>query len=132
MPNEEVAALAPARAEPDLGVMRTMMAADRTLMAWIRTSLSMFSFGYTIYKLLNEVQVLEKVAIRDSAPRNAGLLLTVAGTMALIMGIIEYGGTLRMLHRSYLFALARPSLIMSLMMAFAGMALSFGIVTRMV
>jgi putative membrane protein len=30
--------------------MRTMMAADRTLMAWIRTSLAMFSFGYTIYK----------------------------------------------------------------------------------
>ena len=28
------------------------MAADRTLMAWIRTTLSMISFGFTIYKFL--------------------------------------------------------------------------------
>jgi putative membrane protein len=35
--------------QPDLGVIRTLMAGDRTLMAWIRTSLSMLSFGYTIY-----------------------------------------------------------------------------------
>jgi putative membrane protein len=128
MPDED---LAPDRAEPDLGVMRTMMSADRTLMAWIRTSLSMLSFGYTIYKLLNEVQVLEKAAIADSAPRNAGLLLSTAGTAALILGIIEYAGTLRMLRQSHPFALMRPSLIMSLVMAFVGMALSFGIVTRM-
>ncbi|MEI9889510.1 MAG: DUF202 domain-containing protein [Caulobacteraceae bacterium] len=32
----------------DLGELRTIMAADRTLMAWIRTALSMLSFGFTI------------------------------------------------------------------------------------
>jgi len=36
-------------AAPDkLPVSRTMMAADRSLMAWIRTALSMISFGFTI------------------------------------------------------------------------------------
>jgi putative membrane protein len=58
--------------EPDLGVMRTMMAADRTLMAWIRTSLSMLTFGYTIYKVLQEIREIGKIVIRDTAPRNAG------------------------------------------------------------
>jgi uncharacterized membrane protein YidH (DUF202 family) len=40
----------PVQVDPDLGVLRTMMAADQTLMAWIRTSLSMFTFGYSLYK----------------------------------------------------------------------------------
>src|SRR3546814_19011455 len=44
----------PARPK-DLGELRTVMAADRTLMAWIRPALSMFSFGFTIYKVLESM-----------------------------------------------------------------------------
>jgi putative membrane protein len=116
--------------EPDLGAVRTMMAADRTLMAWIRTSLSMLSFGYTIYKVLQEVQDATNIPINRTAPRNAGVFLTVAGTLALILGIAEYYGNLRMLRRSYLFRRIRPTLIMSVLMAIAGMLLSFGIIIR--
>ena len=77
---------APVHVDPDLGVLRTMLAADRTLMAWIRTSLSMFTFGYTLYKVLQEVKQLGQLAIHDAAPRNAGVLLTLAGTVALVLG----------------------------------------------
>jgi putative membrane protein len=117
-------------ADPDLGVMRTVMAADRTLMAWMRTSLSMFTFGYTLYKVLQEIKTMGQIEIHDAAPRNAGILLTVAGTIALVMGIFEYLGTLRMLRRSYPFRFARPSLIMSIVMAFAGVFLCVGILSR--
>lgn len=120
----------PIQVEPDLGVMRTMMAADRTLMAWIRTSLSMFTFGYTLYKVLQEVKEIGRIEIYDTAPRNAGVLLTVTGTVALIMGIFEYCGTLRMLRRSYDFRLARPSFVMSVVMAFGGGFLCIGILSR--
>ena len=34
----------------DLGVDRTYLAHERTLMAWTRTSASLISFGFTIYK----------------------------------------------------------------------------------
>jgi len=107
------------------------MAADRTLMAWIRTSLSLLSFGYTIYKILQDVQEVEKVLPRDSTPRNVGIFLTVTGTVALIMGIAEYCGTLRLLRRSYTFTLARPSLIMSILMATGSVVLSAGIIARL-
>ena len=40
----------PAEKTTDLGYERTRLAADRTLMAWIRTSVSMISFGFTIFK----------------------------------------------------------------------------------
>jgi putative membrane protein len=129
-PSSEIVTGTSAQNDPDLGVVRTMMAADRTLMAWIRTSLSMLSFGYTIYKVLQEVQDATNIPIHRTAPRNAGVFLTVAGTLALILGIAEYYGNLRMLRRSYLFRRIRPTLIMSVLMAIAGMLLSFGIIVR--
>jgi putative membrane protein len=129
-PNRELSADASAQSEPDLGTVRTMMAADRTLMAWIRTSLSMLSFGYTIYKILQDFQGVTNIPINSTAPRNAGVFLTVAGTSALLMGIAEYYGNLRLLRRSYLFRRVRPTLIMSVLMAIAGVLLSYGIIIR--
>ena len=34
----------------ELALRRTFLAHERTLMAWIRTSVSLISFGFTIYK----------------------------------------------------------------------------------
>jgi len=130
----EVDAMADALAqsnEPDLGAMRTLMAADRTLMAWLRTSLALLSFGYTIYKVLQEIQEAEKLLPRDTAPRNIGVFLAMTGTVALVMGTVEYCWTLRLLRRNYPFGLARPALIMALLMSAAGVLLSFGIVARL-
>jgi putative membrane protein len=129
--DKEPARNAPLQIDPDLGVMRTMMAADRTLMAWIRTSLSMFTFGYTLYKVLQDINDIAHLEIHETAPRNAGIMLTVTGTVALIMGIIEYSVTLRMLRRSYRFRLARPTLVMSVVLTFAGGFLCVGIVSRL-
>ena len=44
---------------------------QRTLMAWVRTALSMISFGFTIYKFLQVLQEQSTVPIlRPQAPRN--------------------------------------------------------------
>jgi len=42
-----------------LATERTRMAADRTLMGWIRTALSMIGFGFTIYKFLEPFSAKE-------------------------------------------------------------------------
>jgi putative membrane protein len=44
-------ATTPVHQRTDLAMERNYLAADRTLMAWMRTSLSMISFGFTIGKL---------------------------------------------------------------------------------
>ena len=78
--------------KPDLGYQRTRLAADRTLMAWIRTSVSMISFGFTIYKFfmyLRESEVLVGT-LPMHGPRNLGLLLVGLGTLLLAMAIVEY------------------------------------------
>ena len=58
-----------AQERTDLALERTLMAADRSLMAWVRTSLSMISFGFTIYKLLESLQQSGGHVIRDHSPR---------------------------------------------------------------
>jgi putative membrane protein len=39
-----------------LAVHRTLIGADRSLMVWIRAALSMVTFGFTIYKILQNFE----------------------------------------------------------------------------
>jgi len=79
-----------------LATGRTLMAADRSLMAWIRTSLSMLSFGFTIYKLLQGFQESGELK-REQSPRTIGLFMTALGTFAMVAGVMEYWNTLKQL-----------------------------------
>lgn len=116
----------------DLGVMRTLMAANRTLMAWVRTSLSMLSFAFTLYKILQEVeQAVGSTLPRDNTPRNAGLFLAVAGTVAMVMGTVEYWSTLQQLRLLQHFRLAQPALIMAVLISISGIVLCVGIMVRL-
>lgn len=102
------------------------MAADRTLMSWIRTSLSMLSFSFTIYRILSEAERIGKVT-KDQTPREAGLFLAVMGTAAMFAGAIEYIVTLMQAREVEPFRIIRPTLIMSFILAAAGVGLFFGI-----
>jgi putative membrane protein len=85
----------------DLGYERTRMAADRTLMAWIRTSVSMISFGFTIYKFFQYLLESNLAAgnLQHNAPRNFGIALVLLGMLLLMMAILEYFLFLRNLSR---------------------------------
>ena len=39
-----------------LALDRSRLASERTLMAWVRTAMSMVTFGFTIYKFLRFLQ----------------------------------------------------------------------------
>lgn len=115
----------------DLGEIRTIMAADRTLMAWIRTSLSMLSFGFTIYKFLQAIDTQGKMEHPDS-PQTVGLFLTGLGIAAIVLGTISYWVTLRDLQRIEEFRIGRPVLVMALIMSVAGLASFVSIATRLI
>jgi putative membrane protein len=86
----------------DLAVERTVMAANRTLMAWVRTALSLIGFGFTIYKFLQAAIGTENaklILIKMEGPRRLGLILIAFGTLAVILGAIEYFGTVKRLNR---------------------------------
>jgi putative membrane protein len=85
----------------DLGYERTRMAADRTLMAWIRTSVSMISFGFTIYKFFQYLR--ESDALTRELPhfgaRNLGLTLVAIGTFLMGIALVEHIIYMRSLSR---------------------------------
>ena len=115
----------------DMGTMRTIMAADRTLMAWIRTSLSMLSFGFTIYKFL-EGAAQQNMLPRSGTPQDVGLFLAGMGTLSMVLGLFSYWTTLKDLRRTEEFRLGRPTLFISLVMTLAGLTLFVGIAGRVV
>jgi len=75
----------------DLAVTRTVMAADRSMMAWVRTGLSLLTFGFTIYKFLDyareELIATGKEVTDFSSPKFIGLFLIGLGILSLLMGI---------------------------------------------
>ena len=74
-----------------LALDRNKLAAERTLMAWVRTALSMISFGFTIYKFLQVIDEQSDVPImRPNAPRNVGLFLTGLGTFVVVIAAIQH------------------------------------------
>src|SRR5438552_18649050 len=117
---------------PTLPVMNTLMAADRTLMSWTRTSLSLLSFGFTISTILEGFQDAGgKFVVRTDVPRNAGLFLTGMGTLAMVMGTIEYWQTLKVLHQQRIFGRPRSPLVMAIIMSISGVLLFVSILWKL-
>jgi putative membrane protein len=114
----------------NLPVMNTLMAADRTLMSWTRTSLSLLSFGFTIFKILQAFQEEGKL-VRSDVPRDAGLFLTAMGTLAMVMGTLEYWQTLRVLDQQRIFSRPRSPLIMAMIMSISGVVLFVSILWKL-
>ncbi|MDM0075513.1 DUF202 domain-containing protein [Variovorax sp. J2P1-59] len=117
-----------AQERTDLAVDRTLMAADRSLMAWVRTGLSMISFGFTIYKIIEGFQEQGGHAHNVNMARNVGLFLTGLGTVAILIGTIEYWYRLKGLRQSKVFRLWQPSFVIAVVMSVAGLLMFLGIV----
>jgi putative membrane protein len=85
-----------ARPDTELKDRRTAMAAERTLLAWIRTSMAMISFGFTIGRL-GDALSSSKVHLlgRDTDVVGLAYFLVVVGTVALIVAAIQYRRDMR-------------------------------------
>ncbi|WP_410961755.1 DUF202 domain-containing protein, partial [Salmonella sp. SAL4457] len=67
------------------------MAAERTLMAWVRTSLAMISFGFTLGKLGDALDSAEVNLLFGRATDIIGVAyyLVIIGTLALVLAAIQ-------------------------------------------
>ena len=82
-----------------LALERTVLAADRTMLAWVRTAVSLISFGFTIFKVLQYVQEKAVVSVvRTETPRNLGIFMILVGIVPLLMAMVQYRHTLKRLQ----------------------------------
>jgi putative membrane protein len=72
--------------------LRTRMALERTLMAWVRTAVSMIGFGFTIVQFFDKLGAMQGIAAaaRPQAPRYLGLALIACGVAALLISVWQY------------------------------------------
>lgn len=115
----------------DLATGRTLMAMDRSLMAWIRTSLSMISFGFTIYKILEGFQKSGNVIAHGLSPRTVGLFLVGLGTVAMVAGTVEYFERLKILREYHTVKTWRASLVMAVIMSVVGLFVFVSIIAKL-
>jgi len=112
----------------DLALTRTMMAAERTLMAWLRTALSLYSFGFTIYKVLEDFARSGVELNNPHSPRNIGLFMTGMGTLSMVIGCLEYWYRVKELKIGS--ALRRPVFFIAMFMTAVGVFLFTGILVK--
>lgn len=89
----------------ELAFERSRLASERTLMAWIRTSLSMISFGFTIYKFFQYLGESTGGMGPRHGPLNLGRVMVVLGVLLLVPAILQHWQFLRQLsergHRRF-------------------------------
>lgn len=120
--------------------LRTRMAMERTLMAWVRTSAALIGFGFTIFQFFDHLSELPDVAPPrvPSLSRLFALALVGIGTGAIVAGVLQYRRFLRDLwNRPFadVAASARrprvlPGVVIAVVLGLVGLATFVALVDR--
>ena len=68
---------------------RVPLAAERTLLAWIRTSLALMGFGFIVAKSESVLEGLKSSS--GNAPTSAGAIALVVGVLLVLLGVVVAG-----------------------------------------
>jgi putative membrane protein len=85
-----------------MGSYRTKLALDRTTLAWVRTTLTMASFGFGMvgfFRSLREQSPSAETVRLHQAATQFGVALIVLGTVATVLAGVSHWLTLRRLRR---------------------------------
>ncbi len=122
--------------------LRTRLSLERTFMAWIRTSVSLIGFGFTITQFFARLRDMPTNAVRpmgEAAPRDLGLTLIACGVAALAISAWQYHQSLTYLSSEQFQALRRypqkvtrtPVFIAAMVRMGVGVAAFFAVLFRM-
>jgi putative membrane protein len=122
--------------------VRTRLSAERTMMSWVRTAISLIGFGFTIVQFFDRMTEMPGVAPArfPEAPRYLGLSLILCGVAALLISIWQYHWGLRYLWGKNFIAIAgvtregmqTPLLAVAFTLALIGAFAFFAVVFRLV
>ncbi|GAB4458027.1 MAG: hypothetical protein OHK0037_01330 [Elainellaceae cyanobacterium] len=103
---------APRNLTNELAKERNRAAAERTLLAWIRTSLSLIGFGFGIDQIVTAIQRTRRLDDLETMylARITGLAFIAVGLYAMLSATIEHRRELRRIQRDdYLYTPRRSN-----------------------
>ena len=115
----------------ELAKERNRAAEERTLMAWIRTSLSLISFGVGIDRIVAVLQQNLGDAVNPfRLTRILGLSFVALGTLSLLAAALDHRHQLKRIQRDDLIYVSRNSttFIVAVVLSFLGIVAFLGIV----
>jgi len=110
----------------DWSAVNTRFASERTLMAVVRTSLSLISFGFTIYKVFEALRhAMEGPRVLpEHAPQRLGLTLVTIGIVILVAGSYQHWFFMKELRKETNQKFPRSvSLLTAILLGLTGMVL---------
>lgn len=114
----------------ELAKERNRAAAERTLMAWIRTALSLIGFGFGIDRIVAAIQQSLGDAVNPvRLSRILGLSFVALGTFAMMYAAMDHRHQLQRIQRNDLVYTSRqsPSLLVAYVLAFLGTVAFVGV-----
>ena len=84
-----------------LALERTVLSHERTLMGWIRTSTSLITFGFTIYKFF-QLELQGRPPLQGAiGPRQFAVLMICIGLFSLLVAAVQFRAYRNELRRWY-------------------------------
>lgn len=121
--------------------IRTRLAADSTLMGWIRLATTLIGFGFTIVQFFDRFAQMEnvKAAIAPTLPRYMGLALIASGILGLLIAIWQYVRFVEYLHSGDFERIAfqsklpvnKPAVLVAFLLVMIGMAALVSLIFRL-
>ena len=73
-----------------LALVRTRFSSERSLLAWMRTSVSLFTFGFSIITFLDYLQKKQERVQFLEEPYKLGLILICVGILVLVPVVVQH------------------------------------------
>lgn len=80
-------------------LVRTALSSEQTLMSWVRTSVSLFTFGFSIAKFFQYLALEREDTEFSAGPRRLGISLICVGLLMLVLAVADHVRVIRQLKR---------------------------------
>ena len=128
-------------ADSHFGWIRTRLSVERTMMAALRTAVSLIGFGFAIFQFLQRLEDLPGAlpAHHPQAPQYLGLSLIFCGVLLLLISIWQYWWTIRYLWQGAFVSIAgmtkeglqSPLVAVAILLVCVGLFAFFAVLLRL-